>query len=268
MAKASSSSRLPGWIWFATPALMIAFIGFLMYLRTVPAGSDLDSVRRDTGRILQEGIDRAKSEVSDGAVKPAYDFYRLLEEQKVESPYADSKYKSTPKVVPIDPNDPIELAARNQAIAAGRVAATPATTSAPTPATAPTTKPTPIQQPFAQPAQSAQQLASISRPAAPTAPVAPAAAVPAPKASTAAPAPAASGESFLVQVSSFRTSADADNQRANLLLIGLSAWTSSSVVNGATWYRVYVGPFSDRNSAARAQSTLASHGINAIVVKK
>ncbi|MCY0967375.1 SPOR domain-containing protein [Parathalassolituus penaei] len=265
MAKASSSSRLPGWIWFATPALMIAFIGFLMYLRTVPAGSDLDSVRRDTGRILQEGIDRAKNEVSDGAVKPAYDFYRLLEEQKVESPYADSKYKSTPKVVPIDPNDPIELAARNQAIAAGRVAATPATAPAATPASAPTTKPTPIQQPIAQPAQSAQQLASISRAAAP---VAPAAAPKAPAAAPAAPAPAASGESFLVQVSSFRTSADAENQRANLLLIGLSAWTSSSVVNGATWYRVYVGPFSDRNSAARAQSTLASHGINAIVVKK
>lgn len=265
MAKASNSSRLPGWIWFATPALVIAFIGFLMYLRTVPAGSDLESVRRDTGRILQEGIDRAKDEVASGAVKPAYDFYRLLEEQKVESPYADSKYKSTPKVVPIDPNDPIEMAARNQAIAAGRPVAPVATAPAAPVATAPTAPVVAAKPAAAPPAPTPSPVvASNTRAATVQAPPAPAAqALPTP-----APAPAAKGESFLLQVGSFRTSGDAENMRANLLLVGMSAWQTSSVVNGATWYRVFVGPFDDRNKAVQAQSSLAGHGINAMVVKK
>jgi cell division protein FtsN len=244
MARASNSSRVPGWVWVITPALAIAFIGFVMYLRTVPAGKDLDSVRLDAGKVLQQGIDKAKEEVANQAVKPAYDFYRLLEDQKVESPRVD-QYVSTPKLDPDEINDPIEQAGRNQAIAAGRI---PAPAAKPVDTTAAT-------------------IAAMTRPASTATPSVASASTSAP--SVASSAPAATGkERYLLQVGSFRTSADAENLRANLAFSGVPGFTEASSVNGATWYRVYVGPYTDKSKLAQAQASLAANSIHAIVVKK
>jgi cell division protein FtsN len=251
MAKASNSSRVPGWVWVITPALAIAFIGFVMYLRTVPAGKDLESVRLDAGKVLQQGIDKAKEEVANQAVKPAYDFYRLLEDQKVESPRVD-QYVSTPKLDPDEINDPIEQAGRNQAIAAGRI-----------PAPAPAAKAVDT---------TAATIAAMTRPASSaaasvTGTAASAVASSAP--SIASSTPATTGkERYLLQVGSFRTSADAENLRANLAFSGVPGFTEASSVNGATWYRVYVGPYTDKNKLAQAQASLAANSIHSIVVKK
>lgn len=243
MAKASNSSRVPGWVWVITPALAIAFIGFVMYLRTVPAGKDLDSVRLDAGKVLQQGIDKAKEEVANQAVKPAYDFYRLLEDQKVESPRVDQSV-SMPRLDPDDINDPIEQAGRNQAIAAGRI-------------------PPPV--PVAKPLDTtAATIAAMTRPASAAAPPVASSAP-----SVASSVSAVTGqERYLLQVGSFRTSADAENLRANLAFSGVPGFTEASSVNGATWYRVYVGPFTDKNKLAQAQASLAANSIQSIVVKK
>tara|TARA_R110001583_G_scaffold184190_1_gene343284 strand:+ start:8360 stop:8764 length:405 start_codon:yes stop_codon:yes gene_type:complete len=102
-----SSSRIPGWVWITTPTLAIAFAGFVIYLSTLPASDELGAVKGDARQALQQGIERAKASVADTvknqalreAGKPAYDFYRLLEQQKVDAPEVDA-YVSTPKMPP------------------------------------------------------------------------------------------------------------------------------------------------------------------------
>lgn len=243
MAKASTGSGKPGWVWVFIPTAAIALIGFFLYLNTVPSSADLETVRRDAGKVLQQGIEKAREEAAKQADKPTYDFYRLLEEQKVEALKVD-KYVSTPKV---DLNDPIERAAREQAAqASGRTPETRVAIANTAPASS----------------------APATSGSAASAPVASAPVVTAPVARPAPAAPASAAETYLLQVGSFRTSSDAETMRANLMLIGMDARQESAVVNGSTWYRVYVGPFKDRSSASKAQSTLASNSINSLLITK
>jgi len=63
--------------------------------------------------------------------------------------------------------------------------------------------------------------------------------------------------SYLLQAGSFRNQTDADRLRAKLLLEGLNVTvTPARNSNGSIWYRVMVGPFTDRSSLNRAQDTL------------
>ena len=91
------SSRIPGWIWITTPTLAIAFVGFLFYLSTLPSGNELDAVKGDAKTALEQGIERAREEAARQAgAEDVYEFYKLLEQQKVEVPEV-KEYKSTPK---------------------------------------------------------------------------------------------------------------------------------------------------------------------------
>lgn len=97
-----SISRIPKIVWLLTPILAIGFIAFLFFLKTVPSGDELDAVKGDAKKVLQTGVNRAKEEaqkeVEKQVSKPAYDFYKLLENSDVPVPKAaDSHYKSTPK---------------------------------------------------------------------------------------------------------------------------------------------------------------------------
>ena len=73
---------------------------------------------------------------------------------------------------------------------------------------------------------------------------------------------------YRLQAGSFRSSEDADRMRATLLLDGLPAYTESSTVNGSTWHRVFVGPFSDRSRMNKAQDVLVSHRISPLELKQ
>lgn len=90
--------KAPAWVWVTTPAIAIGFIGFIIYLSTVPAGDELESLRGDARQVLQESVDRAREDAAtvEKTVKPSYDFYRILEKQTVEVPDVEA-YKSTPK---------------------------------------------------------------------------------------------------------------------------------------------------------------------------
>jgi cell division protein FtsN len=97
-----SISRIPKIVWLLTPILAIGFIAFLFFLKTVPAGDELDAVKGDAKKVFQTGVkkaqDEARKEVEKQVSKPAYDFYKLLENSDVPVPKAaDSHYKSTPK---------------------------------------------------------------------------------------------------------------------------------------------------------------------------
>ena len=75
---------------------------------------------------------------------------------------------------------------------------------------------------------------------------------------------------LLLQAGSFRKLADADRLRARLVLINLDnvraqKTTSSS---GSVWYRVLIGPFSNRSTLNKAEDILAQQGIESIRINK
>lgn len=170
-----SSSHIPKWVWITTPTLAVAFIGFILFLTTIPAGDEMDAVKGDARKVLQQGVEKAKEETAKQTSKQSYEFYKLLENQTVEVPKVDA-YKSTPK------DD--------------------------------------------------------------------------------------ASYQYRLQVGSFRNAEDAERMRASLLLEGLTAYREASTVNGNTWHRVFVGPFSDRSKMNKAQDVLAARSISPLVVKE
>lgn len=86
------------------------------------------------------------------------------------------------------------------------------------------------------------------------------------------PAPAetapASAASYMLQAASFRSRADADRLRAELLLLDLPATTGEVNVGGSVWYRVTVGPFPDQPSADVARDRLRERNLTAIPFRR
>lgn len=75
-------------------------------------------------------------------------------------------------------------------------------------------------------------------------------------------------ESYL-QVASFRTLEDAEQARAELTLLNLSARIEKADVGkGQTWHRVIVGPFTNRSQMAKARDTLLSNRFEALPITR
>lgn len=74
---------------------------------------------------------------------------------------------------------------------------------------------------------------------------------------------------YILQVGSFKKSADAEQLRVELLLLNLQAQTETAKLrNGETWHRVLVGPFTSRSKLAKARSILVSNRLEALVLKR
>ena len=85
-----------------------------------------------------------------------------------------------------------------------------------------------------------------------------------PQESQPAPSDAAS---YLLQVGSFREKSDAEQMKARLALLGITARIQTVTVNDATWHRVRVGPVSGARRADDMRSRLADNGIESLVMK-
>lgn len=72
---------------------------------------------------------------------------------------------------------------------------------------------------------------------------------------------------YVVQAGAYRSSADADAQKAKLALLGLDARVSERDQAGRVVYRVRLGPFSDKASAERVRAQLQSNGIDNTLVR-
>jgi cell division protein FtsN len=82
------------------------------------------------------------------------------------------------------------------------------------------------------------------------------------------PATVAAGtDSYLLQVGSFKSVAEADQMKAQLALSGIEANVRSVTVNDATWYRVRVGPVQGAVKADEIRMTLQANGIDSLVMK-
>lgn len=79
--------------------------------------------------------------------------------------------------------------------------------------------------------------------------------------------PADDTGNYILQVGSFRESSDAEQLRARLALLGITARTQSVTVNDATWHRVRVGPVSGVRQADEMRKQLADNGIESLVMK-
>lgn len=95
---------------------------------------------------------------------------------------------------------------------------------------------------------------------------------PAPKTDGEPPAPepkVTANEVFLLQVGSFKSSADADSLRARLLLLNLSASIETVTPRkGETWHRVIVGPFTSHSEVSDARNRLSGNGIDSLLLKR
>ncbi len=73
---------------------------------------------------------------------------------------------------------------------------------------------------------------------------------------------------FFLQAGSFRKQADADKVRAQIILLGQTSTVESGTVKDETWYRVLVGPFSNREQLTTAQKQLASGGFSNLLLQQ
>jgi cell division protein FtsN len=74
----------------------------------------------------------------------------------------------------------------------------------------------------------------------------------------------AAAVNFLLQAGSFQDKQEADERRAKITLLNMSAEIVPGVVAGRTWYRVQVGPFNGRNAAEDARKQLSASNIDSI----
>jgi cell division protein FtsN len=82
--------------------------------------------------------------------------------------------------------------------------------------------------------------------------------------------PAASGgedDVYVLQAGSFRNSADADQMKAQLALLGAMANIQTVTVDGQTWHRVRVGPVRGTREVNQLRNQLRENGIDTLVLK-
>lgn len=114
--------------------------------------------------------------------------------------------------------------------------------------------------PNATPAAPVASPAPVGHPPVPTQNVvaAPAAAVPQPS----------SGSGYLLQVGAFPNPADAETMKAKLAMQGFMANVQSVTINGQTFHRVRLGPFSSASALEATKQRLAGAGISSIALKE
>lgn len=84
------------------------------------------------------------------------------------------------------------------------------------------------------------------------------------------PKDAASEHKYLLQAGSFKSKADAERMRAQLILLGLpNVHTNTSTSkDGTLWYRVRVGPFENRSRLSKAYDKLVQQNIQPLRIKQ
>ena len=82
------------------------------------------------------------------------------------------------------------------------------------------------------------------------------------------PAATATAVRYRLQAGSYRDPRPAEEAKARLALLGISASVQSVNVNGATYHRIYVGPYNSAAEVERVKQQLADNGVPAITVKE
>jgi cell division protein FtsN len=73
--------------------------------------------------------------------------------------------------------------------------------------------------------------------------------------------------SYLLQVGSFRTHADADRRKASIALLGYESQIQQATVNGDVVHRVLVGPIADQAALDTARRRFGAENFDTLVLK-
>ena len=75
-------------------------------------------------------------------------------------------------------------------------------------------------------------------------------------------------EVFLLQAGAFKQREDAENRRAQLLLLNLEPKIEETNGDHGRWYRVTLGPFPSRSKLNKARSLTAAQNIDTLLLKR
>lgn len=75
-------------------------------------------------------------------------------------------------------------------------------------------------------------------------------------------------DQYLLQAGSFRQKEDAEQRRAELILMGLEPRVEKTEGKKGSWFRVYMGPFKTRSKLQKARSLTAQQGIETLMLKR
>ncbi|MDG2517822.1 SPOR domain-containing protein [Lysobacter soli] len=267
-------SGLPGWAWMVL-GILLAVVAILVapkyfkssgdgFFRPQPnpdaqpataSGAEEEAIAQDAAPAPAKG--KGKGSQDEAAKKDTdYDFYTLLPGKEV--PMTDAELAASEKAEAKRAAER-EKQARPSADDAD-AAATPATTTQ----TAPLPRPvetdtvpsrTPTTGSAATPATTASNGPSEAKPV------------------TTAATPAASsttnddGTRYLLQAGAFQASGQAEEMKARIAMLGLSARVESAAINGSTVYRVRMGPYGTASDLADAKRKLAGGGLQAMAIK-
>lgn len=80
--------------------------------------------------------------------------------------------------------------------------------------------------------------------------------------------PAASKDSYFLQVGAFQTEQEADNMKAQLALLGMEAIVQTATIpDKGVWHRVRVGPFEGLDQINKAREELVRNGFKTDLIK-
>lgn len=251
---------MPGWAWMILGILLTIVVILLLpkllksdgdgFFRPQPnPDAQPAPVVADGGVVVPDSGDAKPVPAADEG--PKYDFYTLLPGKEVavsdaelaateraEAQRADAQRAAaalrgeTPPPAPIRSPDAADLALPSPVTDEPATPATPTRTPAPAPAT----------------------VATAPAPAPATTATPPAAA-------------AADGSRYLLQAGAFQASGQAEELKARLAMMGLSARVEPAEINGKTVYRVRMGPYGSAGDLADAKRKLASSGVSAMAIK-
>jgi len=72
---------------------------------------------------------------------------------------------------------------------------------------------------------------------------------------------------YMLQAGSFRKLADADQLRAELIMLGLSNTKINTVArSNSTWHRVQIGPYESKRALNQARNVLSRNGTDSLVL--
>jgi cell division protein FtsN len=121
------------------------------------------------------------------------------------------------------------------------------------------------QQPSSQANQALQQFAN-NQPLKPSPTTNNAAAKPA-QPGSAAPTPGDANTGYFLQVGAYKTSGDAEQQRARLAFQGFESKVTQRDAGGVTYFRVRIGPFSKFDDMNSTRQRLSDAGIDTAVIR-
>lgn len=236
-------SGLPAWAWMVLGLSLGLVVAAVVYISRPAKPMDLAPSTAEKGQ--PKTIELPPKEPSRFA------FYEMLPSYEVVVPDEELNRPATkppPRPAPaVAPDGAATPASTTTATATAAAAATASAASEPTPA--PASAPS-----AADPAAALQAaLAAEERSR---------------KAGSPSVTAPAKGERYVIQVAAYRNRTDADQQRAALALLGLSARVEQVTIDQTqTWYRVRLGPYADTQAAQAAQRTLQGQGLKGVVMK-